>query len=74
MSSINKLLNANMYSMIKTLSLRELYPKRMVCLLLEPHLVPTYRYGETGKGMSYRLSRDNLNIGCILSSLINDAM
>ena len=70
MNSINQLLKVDMYSMKKTLSLRELYPKRMVRLLLKPQLVPTYRYGKNRKGMSYRLSRDNLNIGCILSSLI----
>ena len=27
-----------------------------------PHLVPTYKYGKNRKGMSYRLSKDNLNI------------
>ena len=42
-SSINELLHVNMHSMQETLSLHELYPKRMVRLLLEPHLVPTYR-------------------------------
>ena len=34
--------------------------KRMSVLLLNPHLVPTYKYGKNMNEMSYRLSRDNL--------------